>query len=466
MTQTVQLPLWLFILIVLFAAVTALSHLLLPSVRWFFRRRLERAVDRLNKRLTRPIEPFKLAQRHDMIQRLIYDPEVSREIVKYAADNGVPENVAFQKAQEYAREIVPGFSAFAYFSFAMRLAKLLANAVYRIKTADRNDEIFAELPTDATVVFIMNHRSNMDYVLITYLASRNTTMSYAVGEWARVWPLSAMIKLWGAYFIRRRSRGALYRKVLARYVHLATQAGVTQAIFPEGGLSLTGALQEPKMGLLSYVVEAMPEDAEGDIVFVPVATNYDRVLEDRVLIAAGQRGDRRFGARISVVVFAFFKKFWQRVRGKDTRFGSAAVTFGTPLSLREARTQGVHDVEGLSHALMGRIAQVMPVLAVPLMATILLRGDRIARGQMTKAVRDLMGKVPPANRATAGRDLEADVTRGLVGLERRGIIALKDGVWSPCGDGADVLHFYANSVAHLLAGDAATAKEVSALAGS
>jgi len=119
MTQTVQLPLWLFVLIVLFAAVTALSHFLLPSVRWFFRRRLERAVTRLNKRLKRPIEPFKLARRYDMIQRLIYDPEVTREIVNYAAKNKVPENVAFQKAESYAREIVPSFSAFAYFSFAI-----------------------------------------------------------------------------------------------------------------------------------------------------------------------------------------------------------------------------------------------------------------------------------------------------------------------------------------------------------
>ena len=91
MTQTVHLPLWLFVLIVLFAAVTALSHFLLPSVRWFFRRRLERAVDRLNKRLTRPIEPFKLAGRYDMIQRLIYDPEVTQEIVNYADKNHVPE---------------------------------------------------------------------------------------------------------------------------------------------------------------------------------------------------------------------------------------------------------------------------------------------------------------------------------------------------------------------------------------
>lgn len=67
MTSTVELPLWLFVLILLFAAVTAASHLLFPSVRWFFRRRMEKAVARLNERLERPIEPFKLLRRHDMI---------------------------------------------------------------------------------------------------------------------------------------------------------------------------------------------------------------------------------------------------------------------------------------------------------------------------------------------------------------------------------------------------------------
>ncbi|WP_201722415.1 1-acyl-sn-glycerol-3-phosphate acyltransferase, partial [Sulfitobacter sp. HI0129] len=277
MTQTITLPLWLFILIMLFAAVTAASHLLFPSVRWFFRRRLEKAVAQLNTRLTRPIEPFKLARRHDMIQRLIYDPEVTREIVAYAEQNGVPENVAFEKAKDYAREIVPSFSAFAYFSFGIRVAKLLANSVYRIETADSNDATLANIPRDATVVFIMNHRSNMDYVLVTYLAARSSALSYAVGEWARVWPLSRLIKSMGAYFIRRRSRGALYRKVLARYVQLAIAGGVTQAIYPEGGLSLDGRLQPPKMGLLAYVVEGFDRANARDVVFVPVAINYDRV---------------------------------------------------------------------------------------------------------------------------------------------------------------------------------------------
>ncbi len=469
MTQTVQLPLWLFILIVLFAAVTALSHFLLPSVRWFFRRRFERAVARLNTRLTRPIEPFKLAHRHDMIQRLIYDPGVTQEIVNYARENGVPENVAFQKAQEYAREIVPSFSAFAYFSFGIRLARLLANSVYRIRRADQNDKIFEAIPKDDTVIFIMNHRSNMDYVLVTYLASRATTMSYAVGEWARVWPLSSMIKLWGAYFIRRRSRGALYRKVLSRYVQMATAGGVTQAIFPEGGLSLTGGLQQPKMGLLAYVVEAFDPEGDRDIVFVPVAINYDRVLEDRVLIAAAKRGDRRFGAKISVVVYAFFRKFWQRVRGKDTRFGSAAVAFGKPLSMREARLEG--DVDALSLQLMARISDAIPVLAVPLIATALLNRQSLPEGEMLAAVRGLMAKVPAQNRAVEDADLAAEVERGLIGLQRRDVIALEDGIWRIKGQHEDLLRYYANSVAQFLSDpampdDAAPAKNNAASARS
>ena len=468
MNQTVQLPLWLFVLILLFAAVTAASHLLLPSVRWFFRRRLEKAVARLNTRLTRPIEPFKLAQRYDMIQRLIYDPDVTHEIVNYAKEHGVPENVAFQKAREYAREIVPGFSAFAYFSFAMRLAKVLATAVYRIRVAQTNDAIVSALPKDATVIFVMNHRSNMDYVLVTYLASRNTALSYAVGEWARVWPLSSMIKLWGAYFIRRKSRGALYRKVLARYVQMATQAGVTQAIFPEGGLSLTGALQQPKLGLLAYVVEAFDPEGTRDIVFVPVATNYDRVLEDRTLIAAAKRGDRRFGARISVVVFAFFKKFWQRVRGKDTRFGTASVAFGDPLSLRDSHLGT--DPEALSKELMSRIATAMPVLAVPLIARALLSDTPVTKGEMMGRVRDLMGQVPLRNRTSDDAEFEADVSRGLRGLRRRKIIVLQEGVWQVLPEQEDILMFYARSVAHFFDVDrdfdAAIAKNISAAAKS
>ena len=110
----------------------------------------------------------------------------------------------------------------------------------------------------------MNHRSNMDYVLVTYLAAERSALSYAVGEWARVWPLSRLIKAMGAYFIRRKSRNVLcIARSLARYVRLATDGGVMQAVFPEGGLSLDGALAEPKLGILKYIVEGHDMDDAG-----------------------------------------------------------------------------------------------------------------------------------------------------------------------------------------------------------
>ena len=456
MTQTVHLPLWLFILIVLFAAVTALSHFLLPSVRWFFRLRLEKAVKTLNTRLSRPIEPFKLARRHDMIQRLIYDPEVTREIVNYARENEVPENVAFQKARTYAREIVPSFSAFAYFSFGIRLAKWLANSVYRIETAEGNDATFEAIPKDATVIFIMNHRSNMDYVLVTYLAARSSALSYAVGEWARVWPLSRLIKSMGAYFIRRKSRGALYRKVLARYVQMATAGGVAQAIYPEGGLSLNGLLQPPKMGLLTYVIDGFDPEGERDVVFVPVAINYDRVLEDRVLIAAQERGNRRFGARISVVLGFILRKFWQRLRGQDTRFGTAAVAFGAPLSLRDSGPDT--KVEQLSVTLMDRISEAMPVTIVPLIAQVLLTQKAMDTGGLVDQVALLMGQIPTKNQVPKPDVLRFEVDRAVQGLAAREIILETDGVWHIAPGQEAVVRFYANSIQHFVPENAAIAK--------
>ena len=103
---------------------------------------------------------------------------------------------------------------------------------------------------NATVVLVMNHRSNMDYVLAAFLAADQAALSYAVGEWARIWPLSALIRSMGAYFVRRDSKDELYRRVLERYVAMATEAGVPQALFPEGGLTRDGRMREPKLGVI------------------------------------------------------------------------------------------------------------------------------------------------------------------------------------------------------------------------
>ena len=197
MFRAVELPLWLLLLILAFAGVTFASHFLFPSVRWFFRRRMERAVAELNKRLKTPIQPFKLARRNDTIQRLVYDRDVVAAVAEHAKAHGVPEAVAHERARRYAREIVPAFSASAYFGFAIRIARFLSRALYHVRITTY-DEGLERIDPGSTVVFVMNHRSNMDYVLVTYLVAERAALSYAVGEWARVWPLRTLIRAMGA----------------------------------------------------------------------------------------------------------------------------------------------------------------------------------------------------------------------------------------------------------------------------
>ncbi|WP_122072535.1 1-acyl-sn-glycerol-3-phosphate acyltransferase [Pseudophaeobacter sp. EL27] len=500
MTRSVELPLWLLVLILLFAAVTFASHFLFPSVRWFFRRRFERAVARLNTRLERPIEPFKLTRRYDMIQRLIYDPEVARAIARHAAAEGIPENVAFEQARRYAREIVPSFSAFAYFGFAIRAARWLSNAIYRVRLGYQDEAALRQLDPNATLVFVMNHRSNMDYVLVTYLAARRSALSYAVGEWARVWPLSRLIKAMGAYFIRRKSRNDLYRRVLSAYMRLATQGGATQAMFPEGGLSLDGALAEPKLGLLKYIVEAGSVDAADpqgrDVVFVPVALNYDWVLEDTILTSAARAGERRFKARIGVIMARILRQLWLWMAGRYHRFGYAAVNFGAPLSLREfakgQQENGGLDLRdtasrepaggptlalttALATELMSRIGVAVPVLPVPLAAWLLLRHGAMrveALDQHMAAMRKQMPSIVVHHHSASLATAAEEARRILV---MRGLVTQKEELLVPVQAKLELLGYYANSVAHLLSegplglgatDDAATASEISAPAKS
>lgn len=453
MTAPVTLPLWLFVLILLFAGVTFASHFLFPSVRWFLRRRLERAVEELNKRLKRPIQPFKLARRMDTIRRLIYDPEVAQAIADHARDNNIRADVAFQKAERYAREIVPGFSAFTYFGFAIRAARILSQSLYRVRLVHANDPALEAIPEDATVVFVMNHRSNMDYVLVTWLVAERSALAYAVGEWARVWPMRQLVRAMGGYFIRRRHNNALYRKVLARYVQMATEAGVTQAVFPEGGLSRTGHLARPKLGLFSYIVEGFQPGRSRDVVFVPVALNYDRVMEDKTLIDARISGTRQFRFSLRPIWRYLRRQLWNRITGRYHRYGYAAVSFGEPLSLTSFLGQTHADAPAdLGAELMDRIAAVMPVTPVPLVAHALQAGVRsvvaldalLRRRIETARARGVTIHIPRD-------DIAYTIESGLRALiERRALTRTGDQLTVPeSGQAADLVAFYAASVAHL-----------------
>src|SRR5437879_13317253 len=100
---------------------------------------------------------------------------------------------------------------------------------------------------------MMTHCYNMDYVLAAYFAADQAALSYAVGEWARIWPLSALVRAMGAYFVRRDSKDELYRRVLERYIAMATEAGLPQAACPEGGRLCDGLTRTRKPGSMCHL---------------------------------------------------------------------------------------------------------------------------------------------------------------------------------------------------------------------
>src|SRR5438132_8512389 len=195
-------------------------------------------------------------------------------------------------------------------------------------------EGIARIDPDATVVLVMNHRSNMDYVLAGFMAADQAALSYAVGEWARIWPLSALIRAMGAYFVRRNSGDELYRRVLERYIVMATEAGVPQAVFPEGGLSRDGRMREPRLGVLDYMMRGFHLGGDRDLVFVPLGINYDRVLEDRALLRSADGPRKRFRTVRGTWHF-ILQNIVLLLKGEWRRFGYACVNFGPPVSMRE-----------------------------------------------------------------------------------------------------------------------------------
>jgi glycerol-3-phosphate O-acyltransferase len=238
---------------------------------------------------------------------------------------------------------------------------------------------------------------------------------------------------------------------------MATSAGVTQAVFPEGGLSLNGRLMPPRAGLLSYVLEGFDPNDGRDVMFVPVAINYDRVLEDRVLIAADARGDRKFGGKVSVVFKFILGRIWQKICGKPFQFGTAAVTFGEPVSLRNYTQRP--SANELAADLMRRVEDVMPVVMVPLLARALLDGDLPAGNikletALEKQTSDLMVQVMGA---PADQFLTV-ANKSLCQLEERGIIERVENTWRKLPEAEPILRFYANSLAHYQERDDASAE--------
>lgn len=467
--KQVAVPLWFLIFGAFSLAAALLNRLLLPSVRWFLRSRANRVIRQANERLPLRLPEFKLTRRKELIGRVVYDARVMEAVEAYSREQGLPRDVVMERVEAYANEIVPAFNAYIYFHFGIWLANYISRIFYRVRLGYVDQASLERLSPNDSIVFIMNHRSNIDYLLLGLIAIEQTTLSYAVGEWARPFPIRQLVKAMGGFFVRRESGNPLYRRVLERYVQMATQAGVVQAVFPEGRLTRDGRLQPPRLGLLDYMLRTFDADGPRDLVLVPVAVNYDRVVEDRDMLQllegkrrqqptpwGNLRGSLRFLRRNLPLLAS----------GARYRFGYAVLNVGTPISTRAyARQHGIAfdklpKEERIAHAqalaaeVMAAIGRIVPVLPVAVAATALCEanGEWLAAEALHARANALLAELGArgAHSYVPRDDRDYTIDAALNALALRRIVEIDGGRYRAAPAERQLLAYYANSIAHLL----------------
>src|SRR5258705_8652834 len=417
------------------------------------------------------IDRFKLASRAHVRDRLLGDDVIATAVRHHAAEEGSTEEQAWAQVRAYIREIVPFFNAIAYFQVGYHVAGWLLNLLYKV-SVDLQPNADVPLPKDAVLLYVMNHRSNADYVLVSYALAGQVSISYAVGEWARAFPLETLFKAFGSYFIRRRYREPLYHAVLERYVQLITREGVTQGIFVEGGLTRDGKLRAPKIGLLDYVLGIGREEAyAARLHVVPVAVNYDRVLEDRSLLRelAVKEGARRPSKLVQLWEVGRYVG-WNLTRlltRQWKRYGRAAVVVGAPIPLAPwfaanrdlfslPKPDRLARVQTLCDDLLERVGALIPVTSVPLVCAAIQSFDAefVEKDRLLERIDEMREVLRELNAGVVRQDRTAEEVfdRAYRMLRMRKVIARTGTGYLVLPRGRPLVSYYANSVAHLLGG--------------
>src|SRR3954471_4821654 len=420
------------------------------------------------------IDRFKLAKKSFIRASLLEDPAIARAVDEHSRESNVPQAETWERVETYIDEIVPFFNILTYYRIGLAFSRVFLNFFYKVSAEYAGRPARELLPRDAIVICLMNHRSNADYVLVGYVLSGQVAISYAVGEWARTFPLEYIFKSFGAYFIRRKYREKLYHTVLERYVQLITRNGVTQGIFLEGGLSRDGRLGKAKIGLLDYLLGVGRDPAmRKRLYIVPVAINYDRVLEDRSLLRELDAREGRTRPPRRAQLMEVLRYVWwnvaRLVARRWKRCGRAAVVIGEPVAVapwideqdREVgdlftvdRADRLARVQMLSDAVLDKIAAIIPVTSVALACAAIqsFDGGFISHAQLVARMSEMRDVLRELNARVIYREGSVDeiFDRAWRMLAMRRILVRVGDGYSVMEGNRQLVSYYANSIGHLL----------------
>ncbi len=469
MYTDITMPFWVAAALCILALLGVYRYAVVPIWRWQWGRRSRHILEEVNPHLQLKLSPFTLTPRRVLADRLANDAQVQAAVAATAAERGVPVQTVQKEVQRIAYAMVPAFNPYFYFRIGYWLARGALQSLYRVRIAFSTTDALTRVKGENCVIFLMNHRSNVDYVLVSYLTAQRTMLSFGVGEWSHIWPIQPLMRAAGGYFLRRDSGDPLYRRVLERYVQMATEARVPHAIFPEGALSPDGGLQAARVGLLSYMTKTFNPATSPDIVFIPIGTNYDRVPEDRNMLTHTSAEFRKMGrghvyksgAQISGRII------WEMLMRKRS-FGYACAQFGAPVSLADwLRNQWVDwaslDREGrffwlnrLAVELMDEIETLIPVVPVAALAAVLLEGGGapVSADALEDGYAEMLGRARAADAKDGGvcvivprKGNDEGFGHAVRMLEGRGVLkSTGEGGYVIAEGARDLVRYYAKSI--------------------
>jgi glycerol-3-phosphate O-acyltransferase len=312
------------------------------------------------------------------VSDVLDSPEFAAILQDLADESGTPVAALREEAEADLQEMAvrPGrWSGAAWDRFCGWLSR-----AYRVDYRRAEVEHLRELNKSAALVFLPNHRSYLDpMILRSALVQHGFGPNNVLGGAnLAIWPFSEIGQRNGIVFIRREFRDdQVYRATLRAYLsHLISQRRNLEW-YIEGGRTRTGKLRPPRLGILSYVMDAYGEHPERDVLIVPTSIIYDQQHEVGA-ISAEEMGGKKKPESI--------KWMYDFATSQSRRLGRAYLRFGEPLSLADAVALTADEegtvrprlaVQKVAFETMNRINAATPITPGALITFALLdNGDR------------------------------------------------------------------------------------------
>ena len=190
------------------------------------------------------------------------------------------------------------------------------------------EEIRKIAPTNS-LIFSPCHRSHIDYLALSYLLYYKDLMlpQIVAGKNLNLPLVGPFLRKGGAFFMRRSFSGnRLYSVVFYEHLRKLMQRGHSIEFFPEGGRSRSGKLMPPRPGIISMILRSFLGMDEKKVSFVPIAINYEKVLEGNSYIKEVMGANKKKESLKDIIsVFRDFRNY----------LGEAYLQFAEPINLND-----------------------------------------------------------------------------------------------------------------------------------